>query len=154
MINRIESAGQRLARELQERGWSQQLFAEVIGRSAQVVSEIISGKKGITRETAAQLGAALDTPPELWLRLQDTYLLAQMAKDDDLQQELAEITRRAESIVTPRPYWPVYEVKQSETGNYVATVDRYPDLWAAAPSERGALRKLKAKVTAARRQGA
>ncbi|WP_308470996.1 helix-turn-helix transcriptional regulator [Rathayibacter tritici] len=60
-----------LADELEARGWTQAEFAEILGRPPQFVSEIIAGKKEITRESAAQLGAALGTSPEMWLELQD-----------------------------------------------------------------------------------
>lgn len=66
-------AGEILADELDARGWTQADFAEVLGRPAQFVSEIISGKKEITRESAAQIGAALGTSAEFWINLQDSY---------------------------------------------------------------------------------
>jgi len=69
-------AGEHLADELDARGWTQAEFAEILGRPAQFVSEIISGKKEITREAAAQIGAALGTRAEMWLNLQDTYFLS------------------------------------------------------------------------------
>lgn len=67
--------GEILADELDARGWTQTDFAEVLGLPAQFVSEIISGKKEITRESAAQIGAALGTSTEFWLNLQNSYLL-------------------------------------------------------------------------------
>lgn len=66
-------AGEILADELDARGWTQADFADVLGCPAQFVSEIISGKKEITRESAAQIGAALGTSAEFWLNLQDSY---------------------------------------------------------------------------------
>lgn len=68
------SAGECLADELDARGWSQADFAEVLGRPVQFISEIISGKKEITRETAAQIAAALGTSAEFWLNLQGSCL--------------------------------------------------------------------------------
>jgi HTH-type transcriptional regulator/antitoxin HigA len=59
------------------------------------VSEIITGKKEITRESAAQIGAALGQSPEFWLNLQDMYLLHEQAKDDSAQKILSEVRRRA-----------------------------------------------------------
>ncbi len=50
--------GDFLTEELEARHWSQGDFAQILGRPAQFVSEIISGKKEITRESAAQIGAA------------------------------------------------------------------------------------------------
>lgn len=149
-----EKPGDVLARELQAREWTQQILAEVLGRPAQMVSEIIHGKKEITRETAAQLGAALNTTPELWLQMQDAYLLEQMEQNAGLQERLAQITRRAESVVIePPPAPPVYEVVwSSEERKYVATVDTHPHLRATSKGEKYAVRKLKALMAAARRE--
>ncbi len=71
----ISPVGEILADELDARGWTQTDFAEVLGLPAQFVSEIISGKKEITRESAAQIGDALGTSAELWLNIQNSYLL-------------------------------------------------------------------------------
>lgn len=65
--------GELLGEELEFRGWSQADFAAVIDRPTQFVSEIVTGKKEITRESAAQIGAALSQTPEFWLKLQDQY---------------------------------------------------------------------------------
>jgi HTH-type transcriptional regulator/antitoxin HigA len=62
--------------ELEERGWTQLDLAEIIGRPAQLVSEIISGKRSITPETALGLADAFGTSPELWMNLETRYHLA------------------------------------------------------------------------------
>lgn len=87
--------GELLGEELEIRRWSQADFAAVIGRPTQFVSEIITGKKEITRESAAQIGAALDHSPEYWLRLQDQYFLARQSKDRTTQAKLGDVRRRA-----------------------------------------------------------
>ncbi|MFS0216448.1 HigA family addiction module antitoxin [Corynebacterium striatum] len=89
-------AGEILADELDARGWTQADFAEVLGRPAQFVSEIISGKKEITRESAAQIGAALGTSAEFWLNLQDSYLLWKQSQDDRIQDNLSAVKTRAQ----------------------------------------------------------
>jgi HTH-type transcriptional regulator/antitoxin HigA len=88
-------AGQVLAGEIEERGWTQADFADVLGRPTQFVSEIVTGKKEITRESAAQLGAALGTSAEFWLKLQDAYLLNEQSKNAHTQAELDNVRRRA-----------------------------------------------------------
>ena len=88
-------AGQILGAEIEARGWTQADFAAVLGRPTQFVSEIITGKKEITRESAAQIGAALGTSPEFWLKLQDSYLLNEQAKNTETQHELDKVRRRA-----------------------------------------------------------
>lgn len=65
--------GEYLADELEERGWTIAEFAEMIGRPASKVSDIINAKKRITVQTARQIGAALGTSAELWVNLQSAY---------------------------------------------------------------------------------
>lgn len=88
-------AGEHLADELEARGWTQAELAEILGRPAQFVSEIISGKKEITRESAAQIAAALGTSAEVWLNLQDSYFLWKQGRDQATQDELGEVRLRA-----------------------------------------------------------
>ena len=87
--------GELLGGELEARGWSQADFAAVLGRPTQFVSEIVTGKKEITRESAAQIGAALSQSAEFWLKLQDQYLLAEQAKNSATQAKLDDVRRRA-----------------------------------------------------------
>jgi HTH-type transcriptional regulator / antitoxin HigA len=87
--------GQLLGEELEVRGWSQADFAAVIDRPTQFVSEIVTGKKEITRESAAQIGAAFEQTPEYWLKLQDQYLLAEQAKNTATQAKLDDVRRRS-----------------------------------------------------------
>lgn len=80
MQNRLRPAravkpGNILRRELEARGWTQKAFAQVIGRPAQMVNEIISGKKSITPETALLFSAAFGASSELWLNLESSYRL-------------------------------------------------------------------------------
>lgn len=67
--------GEFLRDELDERGWTQTEFAEIIDRPLRLVNEIVNGKRGITPETAKELGAALGTSPELWMNLDSAYHL-------------------------------------------------------------------------------
>lgn len=84
-----------IAKELEERDWTQADFAAILGRPTQFVSEIITGKKEITRESAAQIGAALGMSPDYFLNLQNAYLLDEQAKNSATQRELNEVRRRA-----------------------------------------------------------
>lgn len=87
--------GQLLADEIEAHGWTQSEFAVVLGRPVQFISEIINGKKEITRESAAQIGAALGQSAEFWLSFQDQFLLGELAKNTKAQQGLSEVRRRA-----------------------------------------------------------
>lgn len=87
--------GEHLLDELEERGWTQAEFAEILGRPPQVISEIVSGRKEITRESAAQIAAALGTSPQYWLNLQDQYHLWRQAQDASTRRQLDDVRLRA-----------------------------------------------------------
>jgi HTH-type transcriptional regulator/antitoxin HigA len=87
--------GDILAEELDARGWTQAEFAEVLGRPAQFVSEIIAGKKEITRESATQIAAAFGTSAEFWLNLQDRYYLWRQSHDAHAMEQLEDVRLRA-----------------------------------------------------------
>ncbi|WP_413600318.1 transcriptional regulator [Curtobacterium sp. Curtsp57] len=89
-----ESVGDTLAVELASRGWSQADFAEIIGRPVQFVSEIIAGKKELTRESAAQFAVAFDSTPQFWLNLQDSYLLWLQERDQAVSNKLDDVRLR------------------------------------------------------------
>lgn len=91
MAAEVFPAGEHLVDELDARGWTQADFAEVLGRPAQFVLEIISGKKEITRESAAQIAAALGTSVEFWLKLQVSYLLWKQAQDSPIRESLSSV---------------------------------------------------------------
>ncbi len=71
--------GEFLKDELEERGWTQTEFAEIIGRKPRVVNEIILGKRAITPETAQEIAAALGTTAQLWMNLEFAYQLSRVA---------------------------------------------------------------------------
>lgn len=81
-----------LRRELEARGWNQKDLAEILGRPAQAITEIIRGTKQITPETAVALAAAFDTSAEFWSNLESRYrpaLAQQTASTTD------EVSRKA-----------------------------------------------------------
>src|SRR6476660_4152047 len=67
--------GEYLKDEMEERGWTQEEFASIIGRSPAVINQIISGKRGISPETAREIGAALGTSAMYWMNLESAYRL-------------------------------------------------------------------------------
>jgi HTH-type transcriptional regulator / antitoxin HigA len=91
----VAPAGDFIARELSSRGWTRAEFAEILGRPPQFVSEVITGKKEITRESAAQIGAAFNTSPDIWLTLQDRYFLWHQQLNGKKQSELSAVRLRA-----------------------------------------------------------
>lgn len=67
--------GDFIKEELDERGWSQVEFAEILGVSTSTVSDLILGKRAVTPENARALEAALGPPAEYWLNLDAYYRL-------------------------------------------------------------------------------
>jgi len=74
--------GDFLKEELDARGWTQTNFAEILGRPARLVSEIINGKRSISPETARGLADAFGTTAEYWLNLESAYQLSQLGDHD------------------------------------------------------------------------
>ena len=83
--------GEFIKDELEARGWSQGDLAEILGRPPRVVSEVISGKRAITPETARGLGEAFGTGAQFWMNLETTHQLARMPQYDDTVARRAKI---------------------------------------------------------------
>ncbi len=65
--------GDFLREELEERGWTQGDLAEIIGKNLRTVNDVVSGKRGISPETAHALSAALGTSAKFWMNLDAEY---------------------------------------------------------------------------------
>src|SRR5262245_12234091 len=68
--------GELLGEEIEIRGLTQKALADAMGRPAQVVNEIVRGRKAITAGTAIQLEHALGVSARFWMNLQSAYDLA------------------------------------------------------------------------------
>ena len=75
--------GEFLADELEARGWTQKEFADIIGRTQKLVSDIILAKRAITPETAADFAAALGTSAQLWMNLETAWQLSKVPARDN-----------------------------------------------------------------------
>jgi HTH-type transcriptional regulator / antitoxin HigA len=82
-------AGEFIKDELEARGWTQEDLAEIMGRDLRLVNEIITGKRGITPETAIGLGEALESSAQYWLNLQSAFQLSQN------ESQIDHVARRA-----------------------------------------------------------
>jgi addiction module HigA family antidote len=67
--------GEILADELVELGMSATELARVIQVPPNRISQIISGKRAITADTALRLGRWFGTGPDIWLNLQQAHEL-------------------------------------------------------------------------------
>src|SRR3954471_21316402 len=73
--------GDFIREELEARGWTQMDLAKIIGRTQPAVNEMITGKRGITPESAVALAAAFGTSAEFWMNLETMYSLAHTEAD-------------------------------------------------------------------------
>ena len=83
--------GEYIKDELAARGWTQSDLAQVLGRSAPKVSELINGKRGITTRTARELAAAFGTSAQVWLNLQIQWQLRQDQSPVEAVEQRAKI---------------------------------------------------------------
>lgn len=81
--------GEYILDELEARGWTQDSLADILGRSAKFVSQLVAGKKRIEPRTAQELAAAFGTSAELWMNLESAYRLGVGRK------EQSSVARRA-----------------------------------------------------------
>ncbi len=65
--------GEILTDELAELGFSAAELARQIKVPANRISQILSGKRSITADTALRLGRWFGTGPKIWLNLQQAY---------------------------------------------------------------------------------
>src|SRR3954469_13695439 len=84
--------GDYIREELEARGWTQMDLAKIIGRTQPAVNEMITGKRGITPESALALAAAFGTSAEFWMNLETMYSLAHAEAD------VKSIRKRAEKF--------------------------------------------------------
>ncbi|MBI4320651.1 MAG: HigA family addiction module antidote protein [Chloroflexi bacterium] len=82
-VAEIFPPGDYIKEELEARGWTQIELAEILGRSARMVNEIICAKRGITPDTAQGLGDAFGTGAQVWLNLESAYQLSRALEHDD-----------------------------------------------------------------------
>jgi HTH-type transcriptional regulator/antitoxin HigA len=67
--------GEFIQDEIDERGWSQKEFAEILGFSKKHVNRLIQNKEPITSDTARRLSKAFGSSAKFWLDLETTYRL-------------------------------------------------------------------------------
>ena len=73
--------GEFLLDELEARGWSQVELAEILGRPAGLITDIVKGRRGISAETANGLAAAFGTSADYWMNLESMYQLSKLNDD-------------------------------------------------------------------------
>lgn len=87
--------GEILSDELQELGVSAAELARTLGVPANRISQILTGKRSISADTALRLARYFGTSADLWMNLQKTYELDLARKEigdsiEDIPQRLPE----------------------------------------------------------------
>jgi len=67
--------GEFIQDEIDERGWSQKEFAEILGFSKKHVNRLIQDKEPITSDTARRLSKAFGSSAKFWLDMETNYRL-------------------------------------------------------------------------------
>ena len=78
----VFAPGEFIREEIEERGWTQEDLAAILGRPLRLVNEIIMGKRGITPATANGIAAAFGTSAQFWMNLESMYRLSQVRTRD------------------------------------------------------------------------
>ena len=93
--------GEILADELQEIGLSAAELARILDVPANRISQIVSGKRAITADTALRLARYFGTSPDLWMNLQKTYELDLARKEvGHAIKQIQQRPRRSPGLVT------------------------------------------------------
>ena len=80
---------------LEERGWTQEDLAAIIGKSRQAVSDIVLGKNGIGLDMALALGAAFGNSPQDWLLHDQNFRLSLADRNVEDVRQMAQLDHRA-----------------------------------------------------------
>ena len=82
--------GEILADELEALGMSALALAKALHVPANRISQIISGKRGMTADTALRLSRFLGTTPGFWLNLQKAYelRLAEQESGEEIRRSI------------------------------------------------------------------
>src|SRR5689334_20906002 len=97
--------GEYIKDELEARGWNQTDLANIMGRTSAVVNELISGKRGITRQTAIELGDAFGSGADFWMNLEATYRLGHVRHEQTPVARRARLYARAPIREMIRRQW-------------------------------------------------
>ncbi|HEV8043306.1 MAG TPA: HigA family addiction module antitoxin [Bryobacteraceae bacterium] len=79
--------GEYIRRELDRQRLTQVEFAKILARPVQFVSELLSGKRTVTPETAVGLASAFGNTPQYWLNIEAAYQLSKISPHRDAAVE-------------------------------------------------------------------
>ena len=77
----IPSPGDFIREELKKRSWSQEDLAQILGRTATRISQLLKGKQEVSPEIAVELETAFGIPAAVWMQREAEYRLSQVRCD-------------------------------------------------------------------------
>ena len=92
MVAEAFPPGDFIKEELEARDWTQTDLAYIMGRPFRVINEVVSGKRGVSPETARGLGDAFGTGAQFWLNLEASYQLYKLSQSGNSDDK---VSRRA-----------------------------------------------------------
>ena len=85
--------GMMIKPELEERGISQKDFAKMLGVQASHLSEVLNGKRALTKDLAVKIEGVIGLPAKMLLSAQTQYDLESVSAPlDDKEQETVSVT--------------------------------------------------------------
>ena len=85
--------GMMIKPELEERALSQKDFAKMLGVQASHLSEVLNGKRALTKDLAVNIEGAIGLPAKMLLSAQTQYDLESVSSPlDDKEQETVSVT--------------------------------------------------------------
>ena len=95
--NYAVAPGEYLEEWIDDRGFSQQHVADLLGCSRKQVNEIVNGRAPVTSDTAIRLERVVGIPADTWLRYEAAYRadLARIADQENLAEHADEIDANA-----------------------------------------------------------
>jgi HTH-type transcriptional regulator/antitoxin HigA len=85
--------GEYIQEFMNDKGWTQDDLARVLGRTRQHINRLLQGKVGITPETAHELAQAFGTSADVWMNLQVSFELA--LAGEKVRRKNSQIAKRA-----------------------------------------------------------
>ena len=121
--------------ELEARGWTQDDLAQILGRPQRLVSEVITGRRAISAETANALGEAFGTSAQFWMNLESAYRLHTQSPTDSAVARRARLYERAPVVAMVKRGWiegsRTIDVLESRVLSFLGTksLEEVPQVW-------------------------
>lgn len=87
--------GEFIREELEARGWTQEVLAEIMGRQSSIISGLVNAKRAVSPEIASDLAAAFGTTAQFWMNLETAYQLFTESRADETVKRKARLYAKA-----------------------------------------------------------